>query len=823
MDRKIIYEDLELLFEQDGPSYQARVIRSPTGETPEQPFEAPFEDLELENLVLSLQRTRGRARRIDAPDTERIKKFGGDLYEALFQGELKVCLRRSMDAAESRDHGLRLRLRLGDCPALLDVPWELLYDRSRNLFVCLSPLTPVVRYLPLDQQYKPLRIALPLRILVMISDPVDYERLDVAKERSNLLAAVQPLQQAGRVEVDVLPAATLPALQQALRANDYHIFHFIGHGGFDEARRDGVLLLESDDRGLPVSGEVIGTYLCDHRSLRLAVLNACEGGRSDRQDPFAGVAQTLMQQGIPAVIAMQFEITDTAAIMFAGGFYAAVAAGLPVDAALADARRAIFGQPNPTEWATPVLYMRSADGTLFHLRPGKPATLPVQAPADPHLPVPGQKDEPPPDASSSTGSGSQRHGQTGSLAPIETDARHDGSRAPADSADRTWLRRAWRWLAAAAAVILLAGAGIVITLRVLSGGHQGWPFSTDGSVFTRPFVNGSIVYVGSLDHHVYALNASGTLRWSYRTQGQVYSPPSVAGTVVYVGSNDGHIYALRAAARASPRLLWRYPGHGAARIGAVQSGAILVRRKMVVFGSNDGHVYALRAAAQASPRLIWQYPRPSVQSIGSVRSTPYVYPGGPTGDIYVGSDDGHLYALTEAGRLRWSYPPRGSVGNYAFAMPSGFPTSGIPGGQSIYVGSENHYLYALHARTGEPAWKYRTGGPITSQPAVSRDDVIYVGSGDSVYALEDRVTHPKVAWVRTFPGHVSGPEVTENGYVYVCSGNLVYALDVSSGRTVWSRRAGFGTLTTPAISGNIYVGSNDRNVYALRFDGQPVR
>ena len=107
--------------------------------------------------------------------------------------------------------------------------------------------------------------------------------------------------------------------------------------------------------------------LHDHRSLRLAVLNSCEGARGGRTDPFSGTAQSLIQQGIPAVVAMQFEITDDAAITFAHELYEAVADGYPLDAAIAEARKAIRGQPNPVEWATPVLYLRAPDGRIFDI------------------------------------------------------------------------------------------------------------------------------------------------------------------------------------------------------------------------------------------------------------------------------------------------------------------------------------------------------------------------------------------------------------------------------------------------------------------------
>ena len=122
------------------------------------------------------------------------------------------------------------------------------------------------------------------------------------------------------------------------------------------------------------AGELLGMQLHDHRSLRLAVLNACEGARSSRRDPFSGVAQSLLQQRVPAVIAMQFEISDAAAKIFAREFYCAIAEGNPVDAAVCESRKALFNEEFGQEWATPVLYMRSQEGTLFDLAPAGTVT-----------------------------------------------------------------------------------------------------------------------------------------------------------------------------------------------------------------------------------------------------------------------------------------------------------------------------------------------------------------------------------------------------------------------------------------------------------------
>ena len=106
--------------------------------------------------------------------------------------------------------------------------------------------------------------------------------------------------------------------------------HFVGHGAFS---RVGVLILQDEQgHGWPVSGDELGTLLHDHRSLRLAFLNACEGARASEGDLFSGVAQSLVQQGIPAVVAMQFPISERAAGVLVHEFYASLSEGHPVDA-----------------------------------------------------------------------------------------------------------------------------------------------------------------------------------------------------------------------------------------------------------------------------------------------------------------------------------------------------------------------------------------------------------------------------------------------------------------------------------------------------------
>jgi hypothetical protein len=154
-----------------------------------------------------------------------------------------------------------------------------------------------------------------------------------------------------------------------MRGGPWQIFHFIGHGGFDPVADEGVLALanEAGTTQLLHATEV-GRLLDTHRPLRLVLLNACEGARGSTRDLFSSTAATLAHRGMPAVLAMQYAISDRAAIEWTQVFYEAIADGLPVDAAVAEARTAVsLALPRTLEWGTLVLYLRTPDGVLFQL------------------------------------------------------------------------------------------------------------------------------------------------------------------------------------------------------------------------------------------------------------------------------------------------------------------------------------------------------------------------------------------------------------------------------------------------------------------------
>lgn len=357
-----------------GRTVEGYVIRaqSPTGRA-RAPFAVPLTPEEVQALGNSVVRGARSGRAAETrQEPEDLKAYGQRLFDSVFTDQVLTRYQTSIeDVRRSTKKGLRIRFRLGEAPELAQIPWEYLFDGGSNRFIALDDETPLVRYLDLPFPSAPLQVEGPLRVLVVISSPSDLASLEVQLEWERLNEALADLIGSGRVELELAERATLSALRWKLREREYHVLHFIGHGGVDPDSGRGLLMLESDDGASdPVDAEVIAGIVSAEKSLRLVMLNACEGARASASDLFTGTAQTLVQQDVPAVIAMQFEISDEAAISLSHDFYKALAYGDPIDAALTEARRGLrWVKRNQVEWGTPVLYTRVEDGRLFEVKP----------------------------------------------------------------------------------------------------------------------------------------------------------------------------------------------------------------------------------------------------------------------------------------------------------------------------------------------------------------------------------------------------------------------------------------------------------------------
>jgi formylglycine-generating enzyme required for sulfatase activity len=154
-----------------------------------------------------------------------------------------------------------------------------------------------------------------------------------------------------------------------------HIFHFIGHGRLhDESGQEvGQIALVDDmfDEALWVDASFFGGLFNRHRP-GVVMLQACEGGKLSASQAFVGVASKIVQQNIPVVVAMQYEVSNFTASRFAQRFYERLAQDDPVDIAAQNGRRAIAlnTQYRKRDFATPIIFMRVEDGYLFKREEG---------------------------------------------------------------------------------------------------------------------------------------------------------------------------------------------------------------------------------------------------------------------------------------------------------------------------------------------------------------------------------------------------------------------------------------------------------------------
>jgi len=392
----IEYEDFSLKIEpKRGEVYPVNVLQSPAGEG-RSSFTLPFDLDEIGDILFDLGWTvRGSGQtplRDVSPAATRTRpqQIGDQLFNALFSGTVRSLLDHSLGMIHGRQRGLRIKLHIDpedpSLAQLASLPWEFLYRKEKREFLNLSRFTPIIRYLDVQSPYTPLSLEPPLRILVVISDPADYERLDLDRERE--LIETSWAKHEG-VQVEFMEEATVLALQDRLTNKPYHVLHYMGHGGFDEHRGRGVLVMEDEDgQGAIVDGNTLGILLRDIPTMRLAFINACETARVTKEkglDPFAGVAAAMVMVGIPAVVAMQFPVSDRAAITFSQKFYPLLARGEPVDAAVAEGRRSIcLANSGTMEWGTPVLFLRAPKGVIFQVSETQREKVPL--PEIPELP-----------------------------------------------------------------------------------------------------------------------------------------------------------------------------------------------------------------------------------------------------------------------------------------------------------------------------------------------------------------------------------------------------------------------------------------------------
>ena len=342
--------------------YFAHVIRSPAGEAIRTPVQFRFSGpnelaklrADLESAVLD--GLTSRAEKV-------LRDFGQEVFRSIFVNVKTI----SNIYARSKVKDLRIKLRISS-PDLAALPWEYLYEEE-EIISYVSLRLPFVRYLETAGTAQTMGVRGPLRILGMISAPDsdEWPRLEVAKERERINKGIDKLQREGRVVFEWVSGGTGKDLMEKLLEGDWHIFHFIGHGGVEPQS-----LSSPDGNGFDQSGFIVMVDEDGSAGQEVRFRSGVDAGRC-AQEPSARGSQLLRkcqdqcrrkirQSGhraddgggaLPAVVAMQFPVSDGAAINMSEGFYKALANNCPVDDAITMARKFIH-QKSRVEFGIPV-------------------------------------------------------------------------------------------------------------------------------------------------------------------------------------------------------------------------------------------------------------------------------------------------------------------------------------------------------------------------------------------------------------------------------------------------------------------------------------
>ncbi|MCA9904591.1 MAG: serine/threonine-protein kinase [Anaerolineae bacterium] len=337
------------------------------------------------------------------------------------------------------------------------------------------------------------------------------------------------------------------------------------------------------------------------------------------------------------------------------------------------------------------------------------------------------------------------------------------------------------------------GAAVVTTTPFEQGTHAGgiqakWTFKTEDEIRTSPAVWKDLIFIGSYDTNMWALNAeSGELVWKFPTNAGIASSPVIddSNRSIIFGSEDYRLYALDAR---TGRVNWTFSSQDRIR------STPRVAHNHVFFGSDDSKVYALNAS---NGRKIWEF-----EAGAPVRCRPAV-----TNEfIIVGCESGEIFGLSLSGQRKWSNRTRKSV----ISAPFVDHDEGI-----CFVGSTDNYLYAIDSNNGYTGWRFRTNGPVISSPTM-QGSTVYVGSADgNLYAINTQ--NGKERWKYKTEKPIVGSPTAHGGVViFGGSDNVLYCLDAESGKERWQFMTGGAITSTPLIhEGAIYFGSFDHVLYAL--------
>jgi hypothetical protein len=321
------------------------------------------------------------------PDVQALRQLGLAVVESIMTDQVRDALEVSIDDANRAGRGLRIVVSIvGNAKppngvGCHEIPVEAAFTPNFD-FIATNRNTPVSRGVSVEADRPAVKIAPPLRILVVASEPGNMPPVQADVEVKGLARALQRLTAIGAVKLDFCHPATPERLDTMLQLERYHIVHFIGHGDFDldgiELAPQAYLYFEDGTparKRRPVDAAQLFNIL-QNGNVPLIVMTACASAESQPNGTdypalaFEGLAQNLVaRQGGPlAAVAMQFDLESAAAEVFSGALYEQLLnRHAKLDSAVAAARAALIGRfgSGHRSWINPTVYWRCQDGALF--------------------------------------------------------------------------------------------------------------------------------------------------------------------------------------------------------------------------------------------------------------------------------------------------------------------------------------------------------------------------------------------------------------------------------------------------------------------------
>lgn len=285
------------------------------------------------------------------------------------------------------------------------------------------------------------------------------------------------------------------------------------------------------------------------------------------------------------------------------------------------------------------------------------------------------------------------------------------------------------------------------------------PAATPVAIYSTPAVASGLVYVGTYNGKIYALNAAtGALRWvfpreGYETIGAIVGDLLAVDNTIYVNSSNGKVYALDAP---TGDLKWESATGGKIWTSPTVSGGV------VYVTSYDGNVYAL---SRQNGSQLWKF-----KSSAAISSSPIV----SEENVFFGTFDRHLYAISKIdGQEKWKF----EGGNWFWSNP-------LVKDDVVYAGCLDHKIYALEAKTGNKLWDFDVKGQIASTPVLAGNFIIVISESGEMYIIEADSGKEKRHMSINYS--VMAPLYAEGNMVYVHARNrCVYSVDVQSGEVAW--------------------------------------